>query len=55
MKTGKPSPNAPNVQFVILNRDGKKQMLWRYCTSFTAARMMCKLLQKTYNAQRVWF
>ncbi len=52
MKTGKPSPN---VQFVILHRNGKKQMLWRYCTSFTAARMMCKLLQKTYNAQRVWF
>ena len=47
--------HPPNVQFFIIHRNGKREILRRYCASWTAAQNMCKSLKLTHNAIRVWF
>lgn len=50
-----PANRQPNVQFVILHRNGTRTYEWRYCSCFARARQLARSLQLTYNAQKVWF
>lgn len=45
----------PNVQFFILHRNGKKQIIWRYCRCWSEANNLARNLKTIHNAQRVWF
>jgi hypothetical protein len=49
------NPRCPNVQFFIIHRNGRKEILQRYCRSFAEARQLCINLRVIHRAQRVWF
>jgi hypothetical protein len=44
-----------NVQYFIIHRDGRREILWRYCRSWAEANKLCLRLKLTHNALRVWF